>query len=160
MYVCVCDIRKLVQSGGGGLLSQFPPFRYNPNFSASPKYMLAIEYHGHIWQVSPQLSCGDICQIWMWYKEYNRYFGRIENLAYGEINERSFSNPHPWWCIMPLVSSLLTLGCLSFRTASLDRFENLDIYPLSQVQTKLDRQNVNECNLFHAWRIYITWSAL
>ena len=23
------------------------------------------------------------------------YFGRIENLAYGKINERSFSNPHP-----------------------------------------------------------------
>ena len=81
---------------GWGLLSQFPPFRYNANFSASPKYMLAIKYHGHIWQVSPQLSCGDICQIWMWYKEYNRYFGRIKNLAYGEINERSFSNPHPW----------------------------------------------------------------
>ena len=97
-----------------GLLSQFPPFRYNPNFSASPKYMLAIKYHGHIWQVSPQLSCGDICQIWMWYKEYNRYFGSIENLAYGEINERSFSNPHPssWWFqviylpIFPRVSSL------------------------------------------------------
>ena len=25
------------------------------------------------------------------------YFGRIENFAYGEINERSFSNPHPWF---------------------------------------------------------------
>ena len=24
------------------------------------------------------------------------YFDRIENFAYGEINERSFSNPHPW----------------------------------------------------------------
>ena len=57
--------------------------------------MLAIEYHGHIWQVSPQLSCVDICQIWMWYKEYHRYFGRIENLAHGEMNERSFSKPRP-----------------------------------------------------------------
>ena len=80
---------------GVGLLSQFPPFRYIPNFSASPKYMLAIEYHVHIWQVSPQLSCGDIGQKWMWYQESNRYFGRIENSAYGEINERSFSNHHP-----------------------------------------------------------------
>ena len=24
------------------------------------------------------------------------YFCEIENFAYGEINERSFSNPHPW----------------------------------------------------------------
>ena len=24
------------------------------------------------------------------------YFWQIENFAYGEINERSFSNPHPW----------------------------------------------------------------
>ena len=54
--------------------------------------MLVIEYHVHIWQVSSQLICGDTCQIWMWYKEYNRYFGRIENLAYGEINEQGFSN--------------------------------------------------------------------
>ena len=39
--------------------------------------MLAIEYHVHIWQVSPLLSCGDTCQIWMQCKEYNRYLGRI-----------------------------------------------------------------------------------
>ena len=49
--------------------------------------MLAIEYYIHIWQVSPQLS-------WMWCKESNRYFDKIEYFAYGEINERSFSNPH------------------------------------------------------------------
>ena len=24
------------------------------------------------------------------------YFWQIQNFAYGEINERSFSNPHPW----------------------------------------------------------------
>ena len=32
----------------------------------------------------------------MWYKEFKRYFGRIKNLAYEKINERSFDNPHPW----------------------------------------------------------------
>ena len=47
-----------------------------------------IEYHVYIWQVSPQLSCGDTCQIWMWFKEYNRYVCKIENFAYGEIKER------------------------------------------------------------------------
>ena len=30
----------------------------------------------------------------MWFKESNSYFCKIENFANGEINERSFSNPH------------------------------------------------------------------
>ena len=60
------------------------------------KQTLAIEYHVYIWQVLPQLSCGDTCQIWMWFRESNRYFRNIENFAYGEISERSFSNPHTW----------------------------------------------------------------
>ena len=50
--------------------------------------MLVIEQHDHIRQVSPQLSC----QIWMWCKESNRYYGRIGKFAYREINERSFRN--------------------------------------------------------------------
>ena len=83
---------------GWGLLSQFPPFRYFPNFSALSKQTLAIEYHVYIWQVSPQLSCGDTCQIWMWFEKSYMYFCHIENFAYGENNERSFSNPHPWLC--------------------------------------------------------------
>ena len=82
---------------GWGLLRQFPPFRYFPNFSALPKHTLDIEYYVYIWQVSPQLSRGDTCQIWMWFKESNSYFCKIENFAYGEINERSFSNSHPWY---------------------------------------------------------------
>ena len=80
---------------GWGLLSRFPPFRCFPNISTSQRYMLAIEYHVRIWQVLLQLSCSDTCQIWMWFKECNRYFCEIENFAYGEIDERSFSNPHP-----------------------------------------------------------------
>ena len=80
---------------GWGLLSQYPPFRYFPHFPLLSKQTLAVEYHVYIWQVSPQLSCGDTCQIWMWFEESNRYFCKIENFAYGEISERSFSNPHP-----------------------------------------------------------------
>ena len=57
--------------------------------------MLDIEYHVYIWQVSPQLSCGDSCQIWMWFKGSNSYIYKVENFAYREINKRSFSNPHP-----------------------------------------------------------------
>ena len=94
---------------GWGLLSQFPPFRYFLNFPALLKYILAIEYHVYIWQVSTQRSCGDICQIWMWFKDTDSYFCKIENFAYGEINERSFSNPHPraliTWSIVMMTSS-------------------------------------------------------
>ena len=46
--------------------------------------------------MSLQLSCSETCQIWMWFKESNRYLCKIENLAYRKINEQSFSNPHPW----------------------------------------------------------------
>ena len=81
---------------GWGLLSQFSPFRYFPHLPLLSKQTLGIEYHVYIWQVSPQLSCGETCQIWMWFRESNRYFCKIENFAYGEISERSFSNPHPW----------------------------------------------------------------
>ena len=86
--------RKYVKQGWG-LLSQFSPFRYFPYFPLLSKQTLAIEYHVYIWQVLPQLSCGDTCQIWMWFRESNKYFRNIENFAYGEISERSFSNPHP-----------------------------------------------------------------
>ena len=65
------------------------------NFSALSNHTLAIEYHVYIWQVSPQLSCGDTCQIWMWFEESNIYFCQVKNFAYEEINERSFSNPTP-----------------------------------------------------------------
>ena len=88
-------LADLSEGQGWGLLSQFSPFRYFPHFPLLSKQTLAIEYHVYIWQVSPQLSCGDTCQIWMWFRESNRYFCKIENLAYGEISERSFSNPHP-----------------------------------------------------------------
>ena len=99
---------------GWGLRSQFSPFRYFPHFPLLSKQTLAIEYHVYIWQVSPQLSCGDTCQIWMWFRESNRYFCKIENFAYGEISERNFSNPHPstWvrmWCSLNQPNPVNTL---------------------------------------------------
>ena len=33
-----------------------------------------------IFQNSLQLSCGDICQIWMWFNESNRYFARSKKM--------------------------------------------------------------------------------
>ena len=91
----VNNISLLVLGLGWGLLSQFPPFCYCSNFSSLSKHTLAVKYRVYIWQVSPQLSCGDTCQIWMWFEESNMYFCKIKHFAYGEINERSFSNPHP-----------------------------------------------------------------
>ena len=81
-----------------------------PLFSTFPllsKQKLAIEYRVHIWQVSPQLSCGDTCQIWMWFRESNRYFCKIENFAYGEISERSFSNPTPGYDMLLCVRDVV-----------------------------------------------------
>ena len=56
------NMRCLLEQGWG-LLSQFPLFRYFPYLSGSWKHMLAIEYHLYVWQVSPQLSCGDTCEM-------------------------------------------------------------------------------------------------
>ena len=45
-------------------------------------------------QVLPQLSCGDAkkeCD-----SKNQTYFWKIENFPDGEINNCSFSNPHPW----------------------------------------------------------------
>ena len=78
---------------GWGLPSQFPPFPYFLNFSSLSKHTLAVKYRVYIWQVSPQLSCGDTCQIWMWFEESNTYFCKIENFACVEINVRSFKPP-------------------------------------------------------------------
>ena len=77
-----------------GLLSQFCPFRYFPNFSALSRHTLAFKYHIYIWQVSAQLGCDYTCQIWKWFKNITGTL-HDRNFAYGEINERSFSNPHP-----------------------------------------------------------------
>ena len=104
------------------LLSWFIPFRYFPNFSTSPEYMLAIEYHVYIWQVSPQLSCGDTCQISMRFQECNTYFCEIEYLAYGEIlDERRFSKHGEISSTQVSDSHLSPPGALQSRRASLQR---------------------------------------
>ena len=80
---------------GWGLLSQFSPFRYFPHFPLLSKKALAIEYRVYIWQVSPQLSCGDTCQIWMWFRESNRYFCKIENLLTEKLANGALVTPTP-----------------------------------------------------------------
>ena len=79
---------------GWGLLSQLLLFYYFSHFSESSKHLLPIEYHINIWPVSSQLSCGDTCQICMWFKE-SKYFCKIyqhEEL----MNRASVPPPHLW----------------------------------------------------------------
>ena len=47
-------------------LSQFSRFSYFPSFSIVSIYRqpVCVEFNVHIWQVLPQHSCGNSCQIW------------------------------------------------------------------------------------------------
>ena len=56
--------------------------------------------------MSPQLSCGDTWQIWTRLKIFNLKFYKIKISSNGEINERSFSNPHPWPLVPARLASL------------------------------------------------------
>ena len=91
----------LIKVGPGWwLLSQFSPFPYFSDFSELlSNHTLAIGCHLFIWHVSPQLSC----QLWKWLNQSNRYFFKIENIAYGEINEMRFSNPHPSCIVLSFI---------------------------------------------------------
>ena len=66
---------------GWGLLKLRSLISPQANFSILPKYLLDYLHHMHIWQVSPQLSCGNTWQIWTWYTISNMYFGDAEKLV-------------------------------------------------------------------------------
>ena len=55
----------LYWDGGPGVgVTKAPFVKFSVRkISISQKYMLDSSNHIHIWQVSPQLSCGDTCQI-------------------------------------------------------------------------------------------------
>ena len=97
MSTNTATVEHISKAWGGDYWAHFLRSVISRFFLALSKHMFAIEYHVCIWQMSPQLSCGDTCQIWMWSKEFNRLFRNIESLAYGEINERSFITPQPWF---------------------------------------------------------------
>ena len=59
------------------------------------KTLVAYCIHVYHCLMSPQLNCGDIRQIWKWFKEPNRHFYKLKYFLYGEINERNFSDPNP-----------------------------------------------------------------
>ena len=66
---------------GVGITKSIAPVPFFPNFPALLQHTLAIEDHVYFWQVSPQLSCGDACQIWMRFNEFDSHFCKIEHFS-------------------------------------------------------------------------------
>ena len=60
-------------------------------FSILQKCMLNSLNRIHTWQVSPPLSCGSTCQIWMWYQAGNKRLVILKNNG----TEQMVSNHHP-----------------------------------------------------------------
>ena len=88
--------RVLGHKPGVGVTKPISSIPLFSDFFTIVKHTLDIENHIYIGQVLLQLSCGDTCQIWLWFKESKRYIYKIENFDYREINKQRFSNPHPW----------------------------------------------------------------
>ena len=77
------------------------PVNFPHKMTSSWRHWSPIEYHSHIWQVLPHLRCGDTWQIRQWFVWYN--FSKIQSFHDREINELSFSNPHPWTRTQPML---------------------------------------------------------
>ena len=73
---------------------------YSQIFQPLSKHSLAIEYHIHIWQMSPQLSCINTCQMWRWFKEPNKYFWKIKIFLTEKIMNGALSSPTPAFYVM------------------------------------------------------------
>ena len=57
--------------------------------------MLEFSYHIHIWQTSPQLSCGDIFRIWAWYSIGNNFSITLRSWKNNGMEEIDFLTPTP-----------------------------------------------------------------
>ena len=89
LYVHVC------QDLGWGLLklrSLISPFR---EILISQNCRFNTHNHVHICQVSPQLSCGDTCQIWTWYRIGNCCFITLKNFENNGTAEIGLVTPTP-----------------------------------------------------------------
>ena len=78
--------------GGGGGMWEVVGWWWVPLISPSfniAKYTLVLEYHVYIWRVASQSSCGDKCQISVWFKGHNRYFARSKNLLTKKSTNRA-----------------------------------------------------------------------
>ena len=88
----------------------------SPHKGPVTRKMFPLDDVTMIWQVSPQLSYGDTCQIWTWFDEFDIYFCNTINFYNEEIYERSFSNPHKG---CSLIIWLFPLMCCSYFSLQL-----------------------------------------
>ena len=79
-YLPLCDHNPTM---GGSYQADFPCSIIFPVLQNCQ--ILVIEYDFHISRVSLQLSCGDPCQIGMWFKPSNRQLRKIRNLTNGSL---------------------------------------------------------------------------
>ena len=124
---------------------QFSSFHYFLNFSALSNHPLATEHHVHIWQVSPQLSCGYTSQIWMWFKE-SVSFTRLKILLTEKLTNGTLVTPTPDHLSYCTVSPPLRYRYELIITRSTQVFrltyngkENISSF--STIQTCLSRNN-------------------
>ena len=87
------DTSSVAMASGVGLPSQIPASHYFLNFQHCQNTRQLLNMMFIFGRCQPQP--GYIWQLWMWFEECNVYLCHIEKFAYGEINERSFTNPHP-----------------------------------------------------------------
>ena len=91
---CNGSLRYYIHQGWG-LLNIFSQFRYFLSFSGWSKHWLPVWYHVHIWQVSPQLSCGDTWQIWTLLKISKLYFCSIKVSVTEKLTNGALVTPTP-----------------------------------------------------------------
>ena len=79
-------------------VQNFKMIKWLSNFSTSLEYTLAIEYDVYIWQVSPRVSCGDTCQIWLCFKDQKATFARSNTLLTEKLKSEALTQYHGCWC--------------------------------------------------------------
>ena len=69
----------MVKFWDGGYFAKFLHSTIFPVFQNKDK----TSNHVHIWQVSPELNCGNTCQIWIWFDYYASAFRRWRHYVFG-----------------------------------------------------------------------------
>ena len=89
--------QSISHKSGVGVTKDFLLLFLKAKFLFLQKYMLDSLYRIQVWQVSPELSCSNTCQIQTWYAKANMYFGYTEKLGIW-WNERNWLNSplDPW----------------------------------------------------------------
>ena len=72
-------------------VQNFKMIKWLSNFSTSLDYTLAIEYDVYIWHVSPRVSCGDSCQIWLCFKDQKATFARSNTLLTEKLKSEALT---------------------------------------------------------------------